>query len=91
MLLMFPEVLGPFWAHAHRAQDRCAVVKGLEMYLPMSGSEPDPLLEGFEPTVPVSVRAVVRSIVRQQLTFLYGIQINNTHEIRHVQYFVTHR
>ncbi len=42
---MFPEVLGPFWAHAHRVQDRFAVVKGLEMHLPMSGSEPDPLLE----------------------------------------------
>src|SRR5882724_11198019 len=27
---MFPEVLGPFWAHAHRVQDRFAVVKGLE-------------------------------------------------------------
>jgi hypothetical protein len=51
-----------------------------------------PSMAGFEvATEAVSVRAVVRSIVRQQLTFLYGIQINNTHEIRHVQYFVTHR
>src|SRR4051812_17609905 len=33
---MFPEVLGPFWAHAHRAQDRGACRQGRELALSLN-------------------------------------------------------
>jgi hypothetical protein len=45
---MFPEVLGPFWAHWSSGTQTVSSHQRFAEFLPMSGRELGPLLEAFE-------------------------------------------